>query len=384
MTAAATGTSAGGIISTASMYSAVGVEDSLGMARNMAAQQAAYTGQMAMGTPNMGAMTGYAMLGMDPMAPMRNGPEAMQNMVIDHLRGMSPGQRGGHRTRGALMSTGMSLDEIGAVLAQANLSQQDREYSTQLQGWVQRAANSPEADVLTRRQQNISEINAYAQARAHNVEMTKSYLRASGRERPMMAQFQDQLTEQWQRAQIQFWLSMQPMLERLRSIFEDLIKPGGGLATFGDIVSYMADMFARSLTLAVGAVMMFAGTLGVSGNIVGTGGNVLSELSQGEFRGAWGAVQAGQSRHRVATGMISGGQELILQALTESGYNPNEIDRLMGMNGRPGAPYEQSQVIVQGVPVDELISRGYRRGEQTGRVLPGQGSSDSIYNIAQP
>ena len=67
MTAAATGTSAGGVISTASMYSAVGVEDSLGMAQNMAAQHAAYTGQMAMGTPEHGSH--------DRVCHARHGPD---------------------------------------------------------------------------------------------------------------------------------------------------------------------------------------------------------------------------------------------------------------------------------------------------------------------
>ena len=38
---------------------------------------------------------------------------------------------------------------------------------------------------------------------------------------------------------------------------------------------------------------------------------------------------------------------------------------------------------IQGVPVNEIISRGYRSGEQTGRVLP-TGGSASPYLTALP
>lgn len=384
MTARATGTTPGGLVASSAMYAAVGVSDSLGMARNLAAQQAAYSGSIAMGQPNMGAMTGYAMMGMDPMAPTRMRPDQLQNAVIDQLRGMSPEMRGSHRVRGAMMATGMSQEQIGAMMAQANLSQQDRNYSLMLQAWVRRAQDSPENEILTRRQQNIAEINAYAQARAHNVEMTKAYLRAGGRETPIMAGVRDQITEQVQRAQIQFWLSMQPMLERLRDIFSDLIKPGGGIATFGDVISFMADQFAKSMSIAVGAAVMFAGSIGATLNVPITGVATARALGRGDFRGAYDALRAGAGRQQRAHGIVAGGGEIVTGALTEGTYDPEEVNRLMGQHGNPNAPYEQAKVVVQGVPVDELLSRGYRRGEQTGRMLPGSNQPGAVYTTVQP
>ena len=369
MTAAATGTSSGGILSTATMYTSAGVQDGLGMARNMAAQQSAYAAQIAVGAPNYSAMTGYAVLGMDPMAPTNMRPEQLQNAIVDQLRGMSPEQRGGHRTRGALMQTGLTQEQIGALLAQANLSQQDREYNLRMQGWVQRAQDSPENEVLTRRQQNIAEINAYAQARQHNVDMTKAYLKAGGSEEPVFAAVKDQITEQWQRAQIQFWLSMIPMLERLRDLFQNVVQPGGPIETFGDVVARMSDLFARSLSIAVGAALMFAGGVGQIVNVGGTGAEILGHINEMDLSEIGPAFQAGQRRHKFAGRMMSTGQQIIMDSLTVDSYNPDEIDRLMGMHNNPGAPYMQNQVVVEGVPVNQIESKGRRQGEQTGRIL---------------
>ena len=266
------------------------------------------------------------------------------------------------------MATGMSQEQIGALMAQANLSPSDRSYSLRMQEWMERAGNSPQAESLTRRQQNLAEIGAFAQARAHNVDMTKAYLRAGGRETSMLAQVKDQLTEQKERAQLQFWVSMYPLLERMRQIFSDIVRPGGGIETFGDVMAFLADKFARALTIATGATITFAGAVASGVNIPATGLNVMAEMFKGDPMAALGALKGGLNRQGTFGNMAVGGMDILMKAMAQGSYNPEMIDRLMGMDENPGRPYQQ--VIVQGVPIDELLSKGYRVGEQTGRVFP--------------
>ena len=283
--AAASGTKPTEIMALTAGYSRIGSQDPLGAGQDMAARLGRASSGMAIGQPDQGHIVASSMLGMGATAASNMSASDFQNKLVEQLRLMTKEQRESSRTRGFLSQL-VGEGQVGPTLMMGSMSQKGWD---QVQGWQQQNKQYAGSmfESMEERNQQLLSIQTNAQMREMRVRMGREYLRTGGGREPMGAQIKDQITEQFQRAQMAFWVSMLPVLEEFRNVMRQLGNPGGAIQTFGDVMVMGGKALAIALSEMIAAFLFAAGVI----QSIFAVWNSASALSSGDWRRAWEEIQ---------------------------------------------------------------------------------------------